>query len=567
MSKKQKILLILILAFAFLFRLTGVNHGLPQDFFGDELVHINAAFNLLEQRTLRANFDFAYVPPLLSYILAPIFGFCGVIGILIGKFQNILDYKNFVLLNWGYFLIFSRIIAAIFGTATIYFLFLLAKKLFNSKIALAASIFLTFDYLHFHESSHGQFWALATFFIVAGAYFIYQLYQSGEKKYYFWSALMIGLGFGAGYVPLILFPWFLAAHFLNTKADKKFQKKLLDKKIIVSTLLIVVLVGFFIFVNPYYSFYRQFGRTISTILDFFGYKTGFSIVNPTLYQTNFLGNLKEVITWLWYNNFLLFISGILGIFVLLWQKKFDFKNCLIIGLPLVYLFGLAFAFGSLRARYILPAIPFFVIISIYFFYYLADKIFRPAKYKNLIFILFVVLMISYSAYMSIFYAQKLLRPNTRIQAIDWIYQNIPTGSRIILDVPRVWLNESKEGIEFLKENNPQWFNARKKYLLTINEDQYPKPNYFIYNLSYLNLEKLNFEKIKADYYIHVILDDPKRELIYSSLLNKELIAKFYPREKFDDAIRDPADGSMSKLFTTLRSIDYLGPYVEIYKLK
>jgi dolichyl-phosphate-mannose--protein O-mannosyl transferase len=183
MSKKQKILLILILTFAFLFRLTGVNHGLPQDLFGDELVHINAAFNLLEQKTLRANFDFLYVPPLLSYILAPIFGFCGVIGILIDKFQNILDYKNFVLLNWGYFLIFSRIIAALFGTATIYFLFLLAKKLFSSKIALAASIFLIFDFLHFHESSHGQIWALATFFIVAGAYFIYQLYQTCEKKH------------------------------------------------------------------------------------------------------------------------------------------------------------------------------------------------------------------------------------------------------------------------------------------------------------------------------------------------------------------------------------------------
>ena len=558
MSKKQKTLLISILAFAFLFRLIGINHGLPQDLFSDELVHINAGFNLLEQKTLRANFDFLYVPPLLSYILAPIFGFCGVIGILIGKFHNILDYKNFVLLNWGYFLIFSRIIAAIFGTATIYFLFLLAKKLFNSKIAWAASIFLTFDYLHFHESSHGQFWALATFFIVAGAYFIYQLYQSGEKKYYVWSALMIGLGFGAGYVPLILFPWFLAAHFL--------KKKILDKKIIFSTLLIIILVGFFIFSNPYYSFYRQFGRAISAILDFFGYKTGFSIGEPSLYTTNILGNLKDAITWLWYNNFLLFIAGIFGIFILLWRKKFNFENCLTIGILIIYLIGFSSAFGELRARYILPAIPFLIIISIYFFYYLADKISRTAKYKNLIFVLLIALMTSYSAYMSILYAQKMQRPNTRIQAIDWIYQNIPSGSRIILDVPRIWLNESKESIEFLKENNPQWFNARREYLLTLNESQYPKPNYFIYNLDYLDLEKLDFEKIKADYYINIIQNDQNRELIASSLSNKELIAKFYPKEKFDDVIKDPADPPLNRPFTTLSSIDYLGPYVEIYKL-
>ncbi len=565
MSKKQKILLILILAFAFLFRLTGINHGLPQDLFSDELVHINAAFNLLEQKTLRANFDFLYVPPLLTYILAPIFGLYGIVGILIGKFQNILDYKNFVLLNWGQFLIFSRIIAAIFGTATIYFLFLLAKKLFSSKIALAASIFLIFDFLHFHESSHGQFWALATFFIVAGAYFIYQLYQSGEKKYYFWSALMIGLGFGAGYVPLILFPWFLAAHFFNKKADKKFQKKLLDKKIILSALLIVVLVGFFIFSNTY-GFYRQFGRTISTILDFFGYKTGFSIED--LYtDTNILGNLKDVIIFFWYNNFIFLIAGILGILLLLWRKRFNFKNCLLIGVPIIYLLGISFGFSNLCERYILPAIPFFAIISIYFFYYLADKIFRSVRYKNLIFILFVVLMTSYSAYMSILYAQKLLRPNTRIQAIDWIYQNIPSGSRIILDVPRVWLNESRESIEFLKENDPFWFNARREHLLTLDESQYPKPNYFIYNLYYLNLEKLDFEKIKADYYINIIRDDQNKRLIDLSQLDKELIAKFYPKEKFDDIIQDPADSPLNKSFTTLRLIDYLGPYVEIYKLR
>lgn len=567
MSKKQKILLISILVFAFLFRLIGVNHGLPQDFFGDELPHVNAAFNLLEQKTLRANFDFLYWAPLFSYILAPVFGLYGALGILVGKFQNILDYKNFVLLNWGQFLIFSRIIAAVFGTATIYFLFLLTKKIFNTKLAYAAAIFLTFDFLHFHGSSQGRFWTLAVFFIVAGVYFIYQLYQSGEKKYYFWSALMIGLGFGIGYVPIILLPWFLIAHFLNKKSKKKrFRKNLLDKKIIFSTLFIAVLVGLCIFSNPL-GFYSQFGRALSVISDFFGYKTEFSIGALGKNPSDILGNLKDVITWLWYNNFLLFITGMLGIFVLLWRKPFNFKKLLIIGIPLIYLLSMSFGFSSLRARYIIPAIPFLIIISIYFFYYLADKIFRSVKYKNLIFILFIALMIGYSAYMSILYAQKQQRPNTRIQAINWIYQNIPSGSKIILDVHRVWLNENKESIKFLKENDPKQFNARRKHLLTLDESQYPKPNYFVYNLNYLNVEKMDFEKIKADYYFHIILDDPKRELIYSSLTNKELIIKFYPKEKFDNTIKDPADSPLEKPFATLRSIDYLGPYVEIYKLK
>jgi hypothetical protein len=47
---------------------------------------------------------------------------------------------------------------------------------------------------------------------------------------------------------------------------------------------------------------------------------------------------------------------------------------------------------------------------------------------------------------------------------------------------------------------------------------------------------------------------------------KERIVKFYPRKEISNLpnlLNDPA----GKPLVTLRSINYLGPYVEIYKIK
>src|SRR3990167_9924914 len=99
-----------IIAIAFILYLGAASYGLPQAFFGDELVSVAAGFSLLAQKTLRANFDFYYLPPLLSYLLAPTYALIGVVGIVLGFFESIGDYQNFVLLNRELFLIVGRII-------------------------------------------------------------------------------------------------------------------------------------------------------------------------------------------------------------------------------------------------------------------------------------------------------------------------------------------------------------------------------------------------------------------------------------------------------------------------
>src|SRR3989338_7934342 len=111
---KKPIFYIVLAAAAY--RFAGIFYGLGHDFFGDSFVHVVSAFKMLEERTINATFDFYYLPPLMSYILAPLFALCGVLGILAGKFAGISDFREFVVLHKEYFVIGPRLISFLLGT-------------------------------------------------------------------------------------------------------------------------------------------------------------------------------------------------------------------------------------------------------------------------------------------------------------------------------------------------------------------------------------------------------------------------------------------------------------------
>jgi hypothetical protein len=220
-------------------------------------------------------------------------------------------------------------------------------------------------------------------------------------------------------------------------------------------------------------------------------------------------------------------------------------------------------FSDVENRYILPALPFFVISSAYFLCWLIDK-FPWTGYRKLILAILIFLISGYSIYLSALYTAKLQKPDTRMQAVNWIYQNIPSGQKIILDIPYIYLNESKKSIEALKENNSFWLDSRRRYLLGLAEEVYPRPNYFILDLNRLDLDKIDLQQFKADYYVYRYWNGRERERAGTTSFKGRLAAKFYPQEKITDLpnlLNEP-----SHPLSVLRSINYLGPYVEIWKI-
>ncbi len=87
---------------------------------------------------------------------------------------------------------------------------------------------------------------------------------------------------------------------------------------------------------------------------------------------------------------------------------------------------------------------------------------------------------------------RLRKQDTRVLAYHWVTENIPSGRPIRNlgisgEIPFV---ENKAVIALIKEHTPGLYSSKRKYLDSLADDTYPKPNYFI----------INYPGLVADYY-------------------------------------------------------------------
>lgn len=556
------LILYAILFFAFLLRIAALFFGFPLDVFGDEIAHTIVAFKAISAKSLFIPLaNEAFLPPLMAYMLIPIFLLIGGLGMASGVFSGIADFKEFVILNKELFLVPGRIISALFGVATIYFLYLLVKKIFNEKIALLSAFLLSINFLHVHESQFGHIWSPTTFFFVAGAYFCYMLYTEGGRKWYYLSALAAGLGYAIGQIPILIFILLIATHLFRVKkTGEKFWNSDFKRACLAVFIIFVV----FTILNPY-TFYKHSIEPIGIILKIFGVKLESAYkVSSVVIKTSILGSAGMALKTIFYTDPLLFILGILGAFLFLKRNK-NFGSVALLAFPLFYL-AFMIIFTNFTYRYALPAIPFLLVFASYFIFYLYDNFFAGRK---VVLALVVAVISFYSFSSSALYSALVLKPYTASRAIEWSYTNIPSGSRVVSDY---YLNSDKESIELLGEHNRfDWLDSRKKLLLDMPDNKYPEPNYFLIDNNLTDAKSLPVEERTADYFL-ISFYDKKEEQEKLGILDsflpkeKELVAKFYPRkEKINtgDFINFEPQWVLNNLYNS----EYLGPYVEIYKAK
>jgi hypothetical protein len=263
-----------------------------------------------------------------------------------------------------------------------------------------------------------------------------------------------------------------------------------------------------------------------------------------------------------YSGPVLLAFSILGFCLLLKRNKGAFKY-LFLGMPVFYL-GFILISTTVTYRYVTPVVPFIIVLTSYFIFLLYEHLFK--KRSKILLIILIIIASSYSLTSSLLYSVKLLKPYTVRQGVEWIYQNVPQGSRVVSDI---YLNSNKESIRFLEKHNMfGWMDTRKKYLLGLKEEKYPKPNYFLIDLNLTNVAALPAEEKKADYALVFFYnkgnESEKMAVLNELKGNRKLIAAFYPRGQkvFTKSLLNMEPHFFLK---NIWETKFIGPNVEIYK--
>ncbi|MEA3293237.1 MAG: glycosyltransferase family 39 protein [Patescibacteria group bacterium] len=274
MNKKYKILILflIVLGIACFFRLSQLGN-MPAGLFPDEAANGLDALILLDGHHTPFFERGLGREALYFYLLA---GSVGLLGI--GVWQ-------------------IHLVSALIGILTVIFVWLLAKKIFNTRIAFFASFFLASSAWHTTLSRTGFRAILVPLLSTAFFYFAYLTFiEKSSKKKRILFGIFSGIALALGFYTYISFRAMLGILALlaiillliNRKSVKKFLPEIIV--VAISTTLVLTPLIFYFIGHPD---------------SFMGRAGGVSIFNPNLNQGDILGTFLKVLKksfWMFFTN-------------------------------------------------------------------------------------------------------------------------------------------------------------------------------------------------------------------------------------------------------------------------
>jgi hypothetical protein len=408
--------------------------------------------------------------------------------------------------------------------------------------------------------------------ILLAFYFIINLYQAekGKLKDYLLCGLGIGLAFGAHVVGIFIYASFLVVHYLKNRSQK--IKQIIFSKYFWQANFAFTIVYFIVYYLNTYGFTRYLGGILPNLNKMLSLAGTFNFIadRPELTaqaeaSRTIIGMLLYYLNALWQNEPLILLLAIFGTVALFIKKQ---KDVLLIIYSFIIIYCLAISSISIRtARYLLPIIPFMALMAAYGLVWLYDRI----KYKKIIGGLIAVLCLL-SLYPPLLWDYKFLLPSSRLEAVNWMYNNLPAGESIINFDGGLELNENRQSLLDIQKYTI-FLTKKRAYLLNSSDEVFPKPNYYVF--FYPHYEQIPPEIInkKFNYLIISWFNKENHEYRRSQLKKVNLdmedlvLIKRFPAEATADDIGMDLGGSIDKPLVNLPRLKQNGPIVDIYKIK
>jgi 4-amino-4-deoxy-L-arabinose transferase-like glycosyltransferase len=404
-NKSLRLFRALITALIFLgaaIRFYGINFGLPHNFHPDEVPKVNAIMQMIASDTLNPRY-FLHPSLLLycTYFMNSVLHWTIYDG----------DFRSTAFLA-------GRFVSAIAGTASIYLTYAIARRFIPQTYALLAAAMLAFSPLHITSSRYLKEDALLLFFILCCVAAVVRAAKEDDWRFLCLGAVCAGLAGSTKYSGILSIgilgcaPWLRSQRFIP---DARFLKLTIAASPLVPIALLCA--------SPYIIFDHP------KFLSDFNYEREHMV----------RGHTEAIDAWsqFWMYHLRRSISvgigeittlvALMGVGLILWRRKID--DLFILGLLLAFYLPAELVRSKPAPqpeRYIYPCLPFIAICAANFLASLRQKI------STKLILCIACLALAGPLWRSIRLAEDV-KNDTRVIAAKWIEENLPHGSKILLD--------------------------------------------------------------------------------------------------------------------------------------
>ncbi len=544
-------IIFLIFTFALVTRIAGVTYGLPLWLVNDEPPFITAALKMIELKTLIPAFhqaEFAkilYYPPYFSYFLLPFFG-----AILLGYYltwhEGLATFVNYLVSDLSIFFITARLLVISLSLLILWLVYKTALNIANKESAVLAVFFGASSITFLALSVVARQWIPITLVIATILWLTSRPDLDSDQKILY-GLIISGLGMGVSnlliFGPIYILLWTIL---IEKKAFTELVKKRNNWLAVAIFILLAVLPGLL---------YPQSNGFLVDLTN--SQSKGFFklMFSPLAFLKPFI-----------FSEPILMLAALAGLLTLLRDNKR--LGALFVSFIFVYsmIFYILFRFEQ---RFAIPIFPIFFILAGIGISECWKKISILSKMKCSFFSLAIFILLLIPILSSIQISSLLIRNDTRLQAREWVFRNIPEGSRIITYSNLFRLPTLPQAIEELRSIDKK---AIRKVDLAESKIALKETSYKAYqalnlypidNLQILNNLSTYAKEKKYEYFL--VEPDYRKNLSYGELTDARLhkkIASWEGQSNYSIATSQ-FEGPFYELFKTPN----MGPTIKMFKLE
>ena len=342
-SRVVAALLAVILGIGALCRIWGLDFGLPYtQARPDETYIIDVARALLSGTAPPRHYDY---PWLYMGLVSVLYIAYYLLGAALGTFHSLSDMITSWRTHWEPFFLLSRALSAGFGTATVWVVFRIGRRLWDEWTGLLAALFLSLAFLHARDSHFGTTDVATVFFIVWAIDLLIAAHHERRGARFAAAGLIAGLAAATKYSALLLAVPITASYVLHVMNGSRGQAER-DRRVLVFGA--AFLAGFSIGVPFLFTDAGHFVAAMQLLWD--SMRVGNQGLDPgSGYAFHLALSLRHGL------GLPLLVTGIAGALLIAWREPQ--VAALLLSFPFTY-YLVAGGVRNLFVRYAVPLVPF-----------------------------------------------------------------------------------------------------------------------------------------------------------------------------------------------------------------